>query len=623
MDNLEQVITNYLSAPNTDYAIMICGDWGCGKSYYMHHSFDKIVKRQDAPIYSDSKKKSSFSNKAAASQKYEPTYISLYGVSSVEDFEYRVFSGVNPWINNRFWRVSGPIASKILERAGISAKKKDLTSFMTIGQNKVLVFDDLERICEDKIPVKEVLGLINTYIEHSNQKVVIVCNEEPFLNNDQEDVRKDYQTYKEKSVRFSYEYTPNIGDVYDVMVSEKIDKDYKDFLCTYKERILYIFDLSKKRNLRTLGFFLDTFQSIHYLVKGVKYERQILNHYIVSYILYSIEHKEGHKVEDLYSLDLSRYRIDVHAIQKALHFDSGPSEEEKPKDFVTLFQEKYKEVYYSFRPSHYLIDYINSGYLDKEGIKDEILTLVKEYDKKTLTPEGIVINKLSQWELLSDEEVPGLVREMLDYVKEDKYDLKDLLILYRLLLGYESIGIEGFVVDDVIDSEFKASMIRQKDYHKFDRMFEVQSPTLDNKPESKASAKFNILKGLALSINRQAKDNLDTIAGVKFMDIVESGDIERMSQYRETHNNRITLAGIDWKRICVLLQTASNPVVCELCNCIISFIPGKGYLNYDEEGRIKEELLPQLDEILEKEKRVRRKGILLLKEHLKQVLLWE
>ena len=43
MEELNQIVRNYLEAQNTDYAIMINGDWGSGKSYYIKHDFCKVV----------------------------------------------------------------------------------------------------------------------------------------------------------------------------------------------------------------------------------------------------------------------------------------------------------------------------------------------------------------------------------------------------------------------------------------------------------------------------------------------------------------------------------------------------------------------------------------------------
>ena len=56
---------------------------------------------------------------------YEPTYISLYGLSSAEDFYQRVFVGVNGWANNGVIRLLGLGASKAFEFIGVSTEGKN------------------------------------------------------------------------------------------------------------------------------------------------------------------------------------------------------------------------------------------------------------------------------------------------------------------------------------------------------------------------------------------------------------------------------------------------------------------------------------------------------------------
>lgn len=49
MNGLNEIIKDYIESPSTDYAIMICGVWGCGKSFYIHHDFKDLVKTVTVP----------------------------------------------------------------------------------------------------------------------------------------------------------------------------------------------------------------------------------------------------------------------------------------------------------------------------------------------------------------------------------------------------------------------------------------------------------------------------------------------------------------------------------------------------------------------------------------------
>ena len=114
MKELDRIIEDYLKAKDTDYAIMINGDWGSGKSYYIKHDFQKIVtsvpcempetirEKTHAQITKGTKWISNIFSREKEQQtleyianKFYPFYVSLYGVSSVADFDLRVAEGVH------------------------------------------------------------------------------------------------------------------------------------------------------------------------------------------------------------------------------------------------------------------------------------------------------------------------------------------------------------------------------------------------------------------------------------------------------------------------------------------------------------------------------------------------
>lgn len=84
-ESINRVIKDYLESPKTDYAIMISGEWGCGKSHYIHNEFVDMIKTVTCPKEDNSN----------GERFYKPAFVSLYGVSSSEDFEYRVFCGIS------------------------------------------------------------------------------------------------------------------------------------------------------------------------------------------------------------------------------------------------------------------------------------------------------------------------------------------------------------------------------------------------------------------------------------------------------------------------------------------------------------------------------------------------
>lgn len=615
--DLDIVISDYLSAKDTDYAIMISGKWGCGKSYYISHGLKDLVERTHVPE-DDSKLDKKQINK---DKLYSLAYISLYGVSSTDDFDVKVFNGINSWIDNRFWRVTGMLTSKATSIMGFSFGKKDLKPIMKITSNKVLVFDDLERICEDKISIKEVLALINSYAEHSRLKVIVVCNENEYTSDGAcEKTRLDYSKYKEKGIRFTYEFSPDVSLVYDAMVSSQGDEEYVTFLTTKKTFILSLFNFGEKINLRTLGFFIDSFKKVFETVKGSKYENEIVADYTISFVLYSIEQKTGHNKEELHLLDRSQYKIDYGFYSQ--REQNSPLQQEKKFDYLADFTNRYKSVISKFRSNNLFIDYIFCGYLDIARLKDDIASLVSEYDKQRLTPEGKVYRSLETMTSIKDEDVIPQISQMLLYVKDDKYNLYDLLNVYALLLKYDYWKIGDFELSEEMDAEFKSSMKRQQDRHVFNEMFDIRTPFFDNTAQNQRQfQKYNAMKGYAIEINRQSKQKKDTADGETYVKVAKEGDVNKLQTYRENTKNRISVMGIDWGEILNILFTATNPVACEVCADIISFVPDSYVIGPDESDRIKTEFLPALDNYLSQDdNRLRKLYIHNLRNHLKVAL---
>ena len=64
-------VERYLSDTSYNYAVMIDGDWGCGKTYFVKNSLFKAID----------------GHKAGTEHHRTPKYISLYGIKTVSDIQ--------------------------------------------------------------------------------------------------------------------------------------------------------------------------------------------------------------------------------------------------------------------------------------------------------------------------------------------------------------------------------------------------------------------------------------------------------------------------------------------------------------------------------------------------------
>ena len=68
MNKLDEIVLQYLKM-KTNYAIVISGEWGGGKTYYYESNLKKLIR--ETPLITDNKKK------------YTPILISLFGLNSI------------------------------------------------------------------------------------------------------------------------------------------------------------------------------------------------------------------------------------------------------------------------------------------------------------------------------------------------------------------------------------------------------------------------------------------------------------------------------------------------------------------------------------------------------------
>ena len=625
MKELTEIISDYLQAKDTDYALMINGDWGCGKTYYLNHDFKKFVKELVCPFkpdkYSQIKKGMKDIGEGASSvYKYSPAFISLYGISSPDDFQYRVFLGVNTWAKNKFMGVMASIGSKVAERIGLNFEKIGSQNLTFISNNTVLVFDDLERICSDKISAKEVLGLINEYSEHNHYKVIIVCNEDVYegkvdgLNRDEE-----YWRFKEKTIRYTYRFEADVPKVYDTIVDTFNNTDLKHYLEQNKSFILNLFDLGGKKNLRTLKYYLDSLSKIFVNVTDVKYKKQILKTLCVSTMIYATEYKNGKRKEDLEELKAT-YDIelgdDIFGIQNKEQEERKPSySEEVAKTYGTLYQDEMVKL-------PFVIDFLISGYLDKqvlgEWVDERNNHLVNAEEK----PELRLYRELSSFATIEDNKLIENLNQMIQYADEDKYDVIDLMNVYALLVKYHCFCIEGFSLTDDTEQIFINAIDRHKDKWKYLPDLEYKIPIWNDREKGQESyEKYDVMKKHVLQMNYQSRLAKEKAGYDDFLRKAESGDVEGIRYYREKYENRIPLGGIDWSRVCKVLDTGSNAIACEVATSLKFLIPDSSFIHPKDLTPLKEGLQKWLDNYaLKKDKRVRRLFILDLKRHIDSII---
>lgn len=175
-----ETIGKYVDEYLYDYAVMINGTWGCGKTYFVLKTLKTKLKEHE-----EKKEKS-----IKGYKKRNIIYISLYGIKSTEDISKKLCMEAYLGKTDKLGKVLKkgadvvsslmPIALEVAKPfvGNAELKQEDIggviKSFLSI-KNSILIFDDLER-CDCSI--NEILGYINSFVEHEKIKVIIVANQE-------------------------------------------------------------------------------------------------------------------------------------------------------------------------------------------------------------------------------------------------------------------------------------------------------------------------------------------------------------------------------------------------------------------------------------------------------------
>ena len=345
-------LNEYANLPSPQYAVLLRGKWGCGKTYFVKNWLAEFEKSNKLPANENS-------------IELNPIYVSLFGMREISDIKSAIDRCVNPFFYSKagkMLKIAGRIASKIIFKTELDIDKdgKSETSFsgaldsLSIFENankdevkgvKFIIFDDLER-CQ--IPMKQLLGFINYFVEHCDCHVVVV-GEEKYLD---DKTLHDLLEFKEKIVGREFEILPDIEAAIKLFVSEPMMAT--DFLSKETGMIQLCFECTTTHNLRLLRQSLLDFSSLilalptKLVENNHEYLRSLLSCYIAVYAEYR--------------------NIDSHA---------------------------------------FIVDWENcavKAFIDtKDEESQKIRWLIGKYDK---------VNRLNQFEALSSEMVPKIVEHI-------------------------------------------------------------------------------------------------------------------------------------------------------------------------------------------------------------------
>lgn len=434
-DHIQDIFNDYLKAENTQYAIMINGSWGSGKTHFWKEKLHPLVLRKNL----------------------KPIYISLNGISKIEGLEYQMLLGLTPYISNSENKVIksstkfiGNAANAVTKFFTRSSSFSDIFKGVVIDNlnysGKIICFDDLER-CQ--IPIEEVLGFINNFIEHKSLKAIFLADEKKLEN-------EKYHKAKEKIIRHTLNFAPSLTELVPLLALKfkTNDPEFYNFLTNRLQLFTAILEEYKENNLRNISFIMDCLQKLFPVFRNEK--EDIHTEIIFFSIIISIEYKSGNLKSTDYidhkKLDRLDKSYERSIIGKAV-FDQIKKKEEIEQQAETPYEEKFYFRYltsrldnYFFFPSVYRL--ILSGYIDIDRFKNEIETR----KKIILSDEQKDLQKIldgNYYKRLDQQEFDHLTSTVLNNALQGKYYIYDYPYLLGHYIHFAQNGLINETTEDI------------------------------------------------------------------------------------------------------------------------------------------------------------------------------
>ena len=406
-------------------------------------------------------------------RRYTTIYMSLYGISNLEDISKKIFIETTQLMDKnlrRYMEANEQTTIPEYAKTGIdmanffgvtqSGNKVDYAEFFSTD-DKVLCFDDLERANVDVI---DILGYINNFVEHDHIKTIIICNEKELSTklkssnlemktfiatylldkqNELNDVDKpivekiqkkienvfdkanDYERIKEKLIGETFEYAPKFDYIINgILMRYESNTDLIHFLRENTGFIISTFKRSGTRNLRILKHALNDFKKIYEMVKKSypNTSNKVMQTMLIFTIAISFEIKAGKVTKDKFMNIKDNEEYKSILVSSRILLDNRQF---YIKEFDSNYYYNFKSEYRFFKFIEY---YVRTRIFDMKIFKENMETIRNTVDIENLPAYKRLL--IEEYWKISDDEFDKVVSDILEDVKQGNLRLIDNVKIY-------------------------------------------------------------------------------------------------------------------------------------------------------------------------------------------------
>jgi len=241
-EHIENYCIEYIESDfNPQFAILLKGEWGCGKTYFIK----KLI--------------SKYSRKEQKIQRNEIIYLSLFGISNTSEIDERLYQKMHPVLSSEqfkfittFLRAAIKMGVNIdlngdgikngtLTIGGLESKRKKIKSKEL--SKKLIIVDDIERA---NLSSSQIFGYFSEYLYELNLKIIFIGNEDIIPISDNE--KDNYLKIKEKTIGVEFTIKPEIDYALSCFINEFSLNNIENI----RDNCLEVISILNCKNLRTV-----------------------------------------------------------------------------------------------------------------------------------------------------------------------------------------------------------------------------------------------------------------------------------------------------------------------------------------------------------------------------------
>ncbi|HNY06826.1 MAG TPA: hypothetical protein PKL64_01925 [Bacteroidales bacterium] len=442
--NKEQIkiVTQYLEI-ETNYAIIINGRYGVGKTFFYKNHLVPIIK--DISLPKNERKK------------FIPIHISLFGIKCLEEIQTAIFVELFPILKHRGINLAAGICKSIIRGIAQINQTGDIDKY--IGDlnldaddwlkydELVICFDDIDRK-SDSLDLRDVFGFINSLVENQGAKILIIANEPQLIKD------KNYtSSLREKVIGVSIPYIPNPQLIFEQIINERYSfafKIYYDFLLEHKNEIVTIIEMNEN-NFRNLIFFLEHFKIVFdqienlfqiekdFAVRKTEKLKAILDFTLAISIEYKLGSLNFTNFDEIKNMNEYPNIIDLDKFLAKSNILTSKEQNEEPL-YIAIFKNKYfsKNKFYFFKSIFKYITGTKAFNVDNLKVELENYFIIKNgevprYEK--------LLQELSFFDCLklTDAEYRKYTTEMLFYLDQGIYQLRQYPTVFFFATRFNNV----------------------------------------------------------------------------------------------------------------------------------------------------------------------------------------